>query len=178
MVADPAVVQASAVVFNATAGAPQSGNLATFTDPGGAEPNPSDPSGTIANHYTVASINWGDGTPLDTTTGAITYGGSPGSTTNPFTVSGTHTYAAAGSYTIIVNLNHEGVLTPLTTTAPIVNLGITVQPGLTATIGFWQGPQGQKLINSFKTTSTGLTWASGWRRPSPSCMVEVTGPPT
>ena len=78
MVADPAVVQASAVVFNATAGAPQSGNLATFTDPGGAEPNPSDPSGTIANHYTVASINWGDGTPLDTTTGAITYGGSPG----------------------------------------------------------------------------------------------------
>ena len=39
--------------------------------PGGAEPNASDPAGTINTHYQVTSIDWGDGTPLDTSTATL-----------------------------------------------------------------------------------------------------------
>jgi len=57
-VSDPPVVQASAVPVSAVEGAAFAGvALATFTDPGGAEPNPSDPTGSIADHYTVVSID-------------------------------------------------------------------------------------------------------------------------
>src|SRR5207245_335983 len=81
-VSNPAVV-GSALTVTATAGAPFFNKaVANFTDPGGAEPNPSDPAGTINNHYAIVSINWGDGTPLDTTTGTLSYSGSPGSKTN------------------------------------------------------------------------------------------------
>ncbi len=107
-VSDPAV-QASGVAVSAVEGAAFTGkSIATFKDPGGAEPNPSDPSGT---HYQVVSIDWGDGTALDTTSGAVSYSGAPGSTTDPFTVSGNHTYGEEGTYTITAILNHEGVLT-------------------------------------------------------------------
>src|SRR5207245_9811640 len=81
-VSDPAVV-GSALTVTATAGSPFFNKaVANFTDPGGAEPNPSDPAGTINNHYAIVSINWGDGTPLDTTTGTLSSSGSPGSKTN------------------------------------------------------------------------------------------------
>src|SRR5439155_8999490 len=85
-VSDPSVL-AVGVPVNATAGTSFSGSVATFTDPGGAEPNPADLSGTINSHYQVTSINWGDGT-VDTSTAALSFGGSPGSTTAAFTVSG------------------------------------------------------------------------------------------
>src|SRR5262249_43763341 len=88
-VTDPAVV-ATGVPVKALECQSLSGvAMATFTDPGGAEPNPSDLAGT---HYQVVSIDWGDSTPLDTSSGAIRYGGSPGSKTDPFTVTGSHTY--------------------------------------------------------------------------------------
>jgi hypothetical protein len=116
-VSDPSGLATGVPVF-ATACRPLTGvPIATFTDPGGAEPNPSDPSGGIANHYKVDSIDWGDSTPLDTTTGTISYNGSPGSTTDPFTVNGSHTYQTEGTFTITVMLDHEGVLTTVTTTA-------------------------------------------------------------
>ena len=106
-ISDPSVV-ATGTSITAFACLPLTGvTVATFTDPGGAEPNPSDPSGTINNHYQVASINWGDGTPLDTTTGTLSYGGAQGSKTNPFTISGSHTYATEGLYTIVVAIDHE-----------------------------------------------------------------------
>src|SRR5205823_14105946 len=60
-VSDPAVV-ATGVSFSAIAGAGlNSQPVATFTDPGGAEPNSADPAGGISAHYS-ATINWGDGT--------------------------------------------------------------------------------------------------------------------
>ena len=99
--------------------APPGVTLATFTDPGGAEPNPSDPTDGIASHYKVDSIDWGDSTPLDTTSGTISYSGSPGSTTDPFTVSGSHSYAKEGTYTVTAIIDHEGVKTTVTTTATV-----------------------------------------------------------
>ena len=106
-VADPPVV-ATGTAITAIASLPLTGvTLATFTDPGGAEPNSSDPSGTINNHYQVASINWGDGTPLDTTSGTLSYGGSPGSMTAPFGISGSHNYASEGVYTVTTVIDHE-----------------------------------------------------------------------
>src|SRR6202011_2619873 len=48
-------------------------------------------------NYTVA-INWGDNTPLDTTTGSVS-----GST-----ISGSHTYAEEGSYPVSVSVTDDG----------------------------------------------------------------------
>src|SRR5579871_2484667 len=72
--------------------------VATFTDPGGAEPNSADPSGSISNHYS-ASIDWGDGTAA--TNGTITL------SNGVFTVRGGHTYTQAGTFATTVTLNHE-----------------------------------------------------------------------
>jgi hypothetical protein len=118
-VSDPAVMATGVPVF-AVACTPLTGlELATFIDPGGAEPNPSDPSGTLNNHYKVVSIDWGVATPIDTTTGAITFSGSPGSKTDSFIVSGNHTFATEGTFTINVTLDHEGQKTTVTTTAVV-----------------------------------------------------------
>ena len=105
-VSDPAVL-ATGVPVSAVEGAAFTGkNVATFTDPGGAEANTS-------AHYKVVSIDWGDGTALDTTSGAISLLG------NTFTVSGNHTYGEEGPYTVTVILDHEGVRTTVTTKATV-----------------------------------------------------------
>jgi hypothetical protein len=63
-------------------GSPFTGQIATAFD-----------TGPLTPKFTV-SINWGDGTPLDTTTGTVTaISGSP----NAFTVNGTHTYLEESS---------------------------------------------------------------------------------
>ena len=116
-VSDPAVVATGVPVF-ATACSPLVAvPIATFTDPGGAQPNLSDPTPGISSHYTVASIDWGDATPLDTTSGSISYSGSQSSKTDPFTVSGSHEYETEGTFTITTTINHEGVMTVVTSTA-------------------------------------------------------------
>jgi hypothetical protein len=117
-VSDPAVIATSTPVYGVECRT-LTVQVATFTDPGGAEPNPSDPSGTIANHYKVDSIDWGDGTPLDTTTGTIAYSGAQGSTTDAFTVSGSHAFQHEGTYTVTTTLDHEGIITVTQTTAII-----------------------------------------------------------
>jgi hypothetical protein len=103
---DPAVV-AVGINFTAVAGQSFTGPVATFTDPGGAEPNVFDPTpNTISGHY-IASINWGDGSAI--TTGTITLSG------GVFTVSGSHTYAAVGTFTTSMAISHE-LLSPITIT--------------------------------------------------------------
>jgi RHS repeat-associated protein len=67
--------------------------LATFTDSFG---------GATASDFTV-SIDWGDGSGLDTTTGTVS-----GSTGGPFTVSGQHTYADEGNYNVQITLSDDG----------------------------------------------------------------------
>jgi hypothetical protein len=113
-VSDPAVVATPVQVF-AVECRTITVTLATFTDPGGPEPNPSDPSGTLANHYKIDSINWGDLTSLDTASGTISFDG----TTSTFTVQGTHAYQHEGVYTVKVDIDHEGIHTPVSTTATI-----------------------------------------------------------
>ena len=67
-----------------TEGSAFSGQTATFTDP----PN----TDAVANY--VATIDWGDGT---TTPGTITQ---PGGAGTAYSISGTHTYADEGTFTI------------------------------------------------------------------------------
>ena len=98
--------------------------VATFTDPGGAEPNPADPVGGISSHYT-ATTDWGDGTGPSVDT--ITYSGSPGSTTGVFTVTSTHTFAEEGTFTATTIIDHEGIKTTVTSASTIRdNYGLLV----------------------------------------------------
>jgi hypothetical protein len=133
----------SCVSLNPIAGAPFSGVVASFTDSDG------DP----LSHFT-ATLDWGDGT---ITTGAIAANASGG-----FTVSGSHTYASHGSFTLVVEVqdtdgnNGKGTC-PLTTAAS----GQFSTPNQNATINFWGGTHGQALLGSFNggPTSTALsTW--------------------
>jgi hypothetical protein len=66
------------------------GVVATFSDSDG---------NTNGSAYSV-TIDWGDRTALDTTSGSASYGG----TGSIFNVSGTHTYAEEGDYTATVNI--------------------------------------------------------------------------
>jgi hypothetical protein len=120
-ITDPAVAPTGGMSVTATVGV-DSGNrvVATFTDPGGAEPNASDdPGGSIAGHYT-ATIDWGDpsnGGSTSSSPGTIIFNPSTG----VFSVLGSHTYAQAGTYSITVSLSHEGVASsPVTSTATVV----------------------------------------------------------
>jgi PKD domain-containing protein len=98
--------------------------VATFTDPGGAEPNLADPAGTIADHYT-ATTDWGDGTPP--TVDTITYSGTPGSTTGVFTVTSSHTFAEEGTFNATTVIDHEGIKTTVVGTSTIRdNFGLLV----------------------------------------------------
>src|SRR5262249_49967241 len=91
-------------------------------------------------------------------------GGSPGSTTSAFTVTGSHTYAAAGPYAVTVTLSHEGVTTTIKAIATVTSLGQGVVSGLAGGIGFWQNGNGQALINIFNGGSTATALAP---RPAP-----------
>jgi hypothetical protein len=146
----PASLSASAVSFSATAGAPFSGTLATFTTPETVD-------GAAAF---TATITWEDGS---TSSGGITaITGSPGS----FTVSGSHTFAAAGTFTTIsvkiTNPNTQAATA--TDTATVTSLGQGVVKGLAGGIGFWHGTQGQALINNFNVTliNPHPTALAGW----------------
>jgi PKD repeat protein len=114
-VSDPAVLPKGVPVF-AVACRTFTAEVATFTDPGGAEPNPSDPDPELSHHYT-AMIDWGDLTPPSA--GTITYSGPPGSTTEPFIVTGTHAYALEGIYTVTTTIDHESIISVTTSTATI-----------------------------------------------------------
>ncbi len=115
-VIEPAVVltgvPVSAMMGESTGSVP----VATFTDPAGALP---------ATDYT-ATIDWGDDTSSAADT--ITYA----SGTGIFTVYGTHTYTAAGSYTLTVTVGHSGALTATTTTTATLSGSPATSTSLTA----------------------------------------------
>jgi hypothetical protein len=140
----PLPLSASAVNFAATAGAPFSGTVASFSN--------ADPFGSAASY--TATIDWGDGS---TSPGTI-------SGTGTLTVSGSHTYATAGSYAATVQISHNlGDTTTATVypSATVTNLGQAVQDGLTGGIGFWNNKNGQRLIDSFNGGPT-ATALSSW----------------
>src|SRR5437870_11321027 len=75
-----------------------SGQVASFTDA-----NPTAPLTDFTTGTGGASINWGDGTAA--TAGTVTQ---PGGTGTAFVVSGSHTYAEEGSYTVTVSITDKG----------------------------------------------------------------------
>jgi hypothetical protein len=110
-VGDPSVVATGGFNIAATVGSDSgSQTLATFADPGGPE--------AVANY--TATVAWGDGT---TSSGTITLG-ADGQT---FSVSGSHTYAASGSFVGQVTIGH-GTSAAVSTnfTAAVSSTGITL----------------------------------------------------
>jgi hypothetical protein len=129
----PAPLTASAVNFSATAGAPFSGAVATFSN--------ADPFGSAASYTAV--ITWGDGS---TSAGVVS------GTGGTLTVSGAHTYADPVNRAVQVTISHVlGYTTTATTTgtAAVTGSGQGVVRGLTASMGFWHSSNGQALISSF-----------------------------
>ncbi len=102
LVSDPPVILTGGLTFTAVqAAAATLQPVATFTDPGGPEPDAFSPGGTI-NDYYRAAIDWGDGT--TPTSGTLSLTGST------FTVWGSHTYHDPGTFAITVTVEQ---LTPL-----------------------------------------------------------------
>jgi hypothetical protein len=118
-------------ITGAVEGTPFTGTVATFTD-GDANAVPSD---------FAVTINWGDGTPLDTTSGHVTGGG------GNFTVTGTHTYATDATYQVKVTITDVNTTEDVgggsdtaTSLADVANgpltvtgVAVTVPTGVTAT---------------------------------------------
>lgn len=135
---------AGGVSLTGTAGSPLSGAVATVSDP-----NANDTAGNLS-----ATIAWGDGS-----SSAGTISGGNGS----FSMTGSHTYANAGSYTVTVTVTRLGDSTdsatatdsaviappPVTPTAPVINLA----PSLTAGASGFTGevnPSGLATTASFQ----------------------------
>jgi hypothetical protein len=108
-----ATLTANAPSVQATEGAAFSGVVATFTDP--------DPSAS-AGMYT-ATITWGDG---HTSTGTIAATAGKGT----FTVSGSNTYATAGSFPVSVQINDQGGSTVTATSTATVQDAALAATGL------------------------------------------------
>ncbi len=117
-IANPAVVPTGGFAFTAAKGVNSpSQTVATFTDPGGPEP---------VGAY-VATIDWGDGGP--TSVGLVT------NNSNVYTVSGSHQYAATGTFTITVTIAHttNSVAAP---NASTTSTATVMLPPVTMTGGF------------------------------------------
>jgi hypothetical protein len=100
-------------------------------------------------------ITWGDGT---TSAGVVSGGG------GTLSVSGTHTYAAPGKDVMSVQISHKlGYTTTATVggTGAVTSLGLNVQRGLAGGIAFWNGKNGQALINRLGGGAT-ATALSAW----------------
>ncbi|HXJ82981.1 MAG TPA: hypothetical protein VMS64_30375, partial [Candidatus Methylomirabilis sp.] len=115
------------------------GIVATFTDPSG--------SGRAPGGFT-ATIDWGDGKP--TTAGVV--GGLNG---GPYSVTGTHTYATAGTFTVTVDF--AGAASGTITSAAIVSPFATASAtALTPT----EGSSFSGQVATFVTSDTLTTAAS------------------
>jgi hypothetical protein len=113
--------------------------LATFIDPGGAEPNASDPGGTPDDHYATL-IHWGDGS---TSAGQVVFVGG-----NMFRVDApAHPYAEEGTYTISLDVTHE---TEPTLTADAATVIVKDAP-LTASGKTLNGIEGRVLSGTVAT---------------------------
>ena len=113
-----AALSATGVPVSAAAGAQFTGTVATFTDA-----NPE----SAASDFT-ATVDWGDGT--STTAGTIGSAAGGG-----FTVTGSHTYAAGGTYATSITIKDVGGATATATgTATVAGkIGSPAPPTLVAT---------------------------------------------
>ncbi|MHB1567860.1 MAG: hypothetical protein ACYC0H_01535, partial [Solirubrobacteraceae bacterium] len=108
-----AALSASGHAFSATVGQSVSGIVATFTD--------ADP-GAAAADYT-AMIDWGDGS---------SSAGTVSGTGNAYSVTGSHTYASAGSDTATVRISDQGGSAATATTPVTVEAAPPAGAGLAA----------------------------------------------
>jgi len=105
-IADAPVVAQGGLSISATSGVPLvRQTVATFYDPVGVDP--------LAVYS--ANINWGDGPSVSAA--SLSYNAA----TNRFTVSGDHTYASGGQFTITVTIHHETALDTTTTSQATVS---------------------------------------------------------
>ena len=109
MVSVPSPTAIIPTTFNITPteGAPFSGNAALFLD---------DNATDQASAY-QATLNWGDGSP--TVTGTVTGGG------GYFAVSGSHTYAVAGTYQVDAKVTDQFGATDVYDTAQVQDALLT-----------------------------------------------------
>jgi hypothetical protein len=140
------------------AGAPFSGVVATFTD--------ADPGGTVSDYS--APIAWGDDS---TAAGTIAANGQGG-----FTVSGSTTYANPGPYTVYVTIyDAGGAAAAVSSPATVTSLGIGVQKGQSAGIGFWKSNGGQALIDSFNDGPNSTSLANWLAATLPNLFGSLAG---
>jgi choice-of-anchor C domain-containing protein len=129
-----------ATIAAQTTGVSFTSPVATFTDS-----NLSAPVGSF-----TGAITWGDAT---TSVGAITQPGGPGTT---FAVSGTHTYAAHGTFTVGVTVTSTAGGSASITDSVGVADAVTTCTG-SGCSGVVTTPQQSVQINSTSTTGTILT---------------------
>jgi hypothetical protein len=157
-------INASGVAVAATEGTAFSGTVATFTDPDTA---------ALASEY-GATIDWGDGT--SSTVGTIS--GSAGS----FTVSGGHTYAEEGSFTVTVaitdtdNAANTATVTPTATVADAALTSACAMPSLTTQA--FSGKTATFTDASSTGTLTDFTASINWGDSSSSAGTITGGPGT
>jgi len=134
-VSDPAVNASGGFVVEANVGTDTGPRtLATFTDPGGAEPNAFDPTPSTSDGHYKATIDWADGT---TSPGTITPL-IPSSPTQIFTVTGSHTYAIespVSGFNVVITIDHEGVISTAISTAIVGRAGKVTGGGQIGQIG-------------------------------------------
>ena len=113
-------ISASGYPVSAVEGASFSGAVATVTDP--------DPAATAAEYTAV--IDWGDSS---SSAGTVS-----GPTGGPFTVSGTHTYAEEGSYTVtttVTDVDTPSNMATATSTATVADALISAKCAAVALSG-------------------------------------------
>ena len=124
-----AALSGGGMPFSATPGQPFTATVARFQD--------ADPAGAAGDYQ--ATITWGDNTPPRS--GTVTAGG------GFFQVNGTHTYAAAGSYSVLITVTDQGGATlNLSTTA-------TVDPGAGGSLSWANNnPSFSWMVNNTNAT--------------------------
>ena len=160
-VADPAVLPTQSSV-SASEGISQDLVVATFSDPAGAE--------TVGRPVSAgysADITWGDG---QSSMGTITFD----STTNLFSVHGTHAYAEEGSASIGVTIHHDAAPDAAITSAATISdpavtaIGDVVISGTegadtgAVAVATFTDPGGAEALTDY---SADITWGDGQNSP-------------
>jgi hypothetical protein len=137
-VADAALTASPACL--ATSSQSYNGTTATFIDA-------ASPFGTLSDFS--ATINWGDGTPV--TAGTVT-----GPDGGPYTVSGSHTYATTGVFTITTTIHDVGGSSATTSCS---------------TLGFAFAPGGGSFVIGDQNAAVGASvtfWGAQWSKDNPT----------